>query len=490
MRRGATAIYIDVSHPEIVEFVESRKVGGDENRKLFHIHNAVNIPDRFMEAVEAGHEWELIDPHSKLVVKSISARDLWDRILRVRMETGEPYLHFCDTSNRYLPQALKDKGLRINGSNLCSEIFLPTSAERTAVCVLSSVNIEYFDEWQHEEQFIPDVLEMLDNVITVFTQKAPDELSKAVHSALNERSVGLGAMGFHLYLQKRGIPFESAMASSVNRRVFEHIHTRALKTNYLLGHIRGEAPDLQTTLTFEFADGAKADMPSSTRVQTQRGRLRAFEVGAGDIIDTLHRGQWEIQTNVVKWVHGAHSHQGRRLSHMIAIAPNASSAILCGTTSPGIELYTSNLFTQKKGRFSFVVKNKQLDKLLQEKYHLSGKQLDDVWGKILLDEGSVQNLSFMEASDKEVFKTAREIDQAWVIEHASVRQPFICQGQSVNLFVNADTKMSYLRSLHKAAWKKGLKALYYLRAKNLVSMTGTSGKSQIDPMLGCISCGG
>jgi ribonucleotide reductase alpha subunit len=631
VRRGASAIYLDVSHPEIVTFIESRKVGGDSHRKLFNMHNAVNISDAFMVAVEKGEKWDLVDPHDKRVTAVVDARELWDRILKTRVETGEPYLHFSDTSNKFLPQALKDKGLRINGSNLCCvaedqlvttkefgvktarelydlgelchvrgssgdwiktrtpmrllgrdrdlvritvesgashdvtedhkipvvrgfswvlkeaqdvragdlllvydeatglftetmvmdadpigtgdafcwevdsddhlwvcngflthncEIMLPTSPERTAVCILSSVNLEFFNEWSKEDLFISDLIEMLDNVTSVFIEKAPADLAKAVSSAKSERSVGLGAMGFHLYLQQQGIPFESAMASSANRRIFSYIQEKALKANHRLGHERGEAPDLETKLTFTYEDGKQETFSSSAWLHTSRGQLRAAEVAEGETVGSFSRAQWEFEGGVVTKIEGKHSHSGRRLSHMQAIAPNASSAILCGLTSPSIEPFNSNIILQKKSRFSFVIKNKELDKLFQSKYSLKGKQLDDAWNEVLRNSGSVQSLSFMDDSDKEVFKTAREIDQSWVIEHASVRQQFICQGQSVNLFLPKTISMSYLRGLHKAAWKKGLKGLYYIRGESSAAMSGTSGKALVDPMSDCLSCSG
>jgi len=404
-RRGSYAAYMDVSHPEIEEFVDVRSPHGtDLNRRCLGtgFHHAVNIPDAFMEAVAEGKQWDLIDPHTKEIKKSVDARSLWMDILTKRLETGEPYLHFSDTSNRALPKFLKDKGLRINNSNLCSEIMLPTAADRTAVCCLSSVNLEHYDEWKNCPEFIEDMLEMLDNVLTDFIIKAPKEMWRAVNSAVNERSVGLGTMGFHLYVQSKGIPFESPMAVGANRQIFSYLRNECNRVNILLGTKRGEAPDATGT--------------------------------------------------------------GKRFSHTSAIAPNANISVICGNTSPSIEPFNANAFNQKTLSGTFLIKNKALDKLLREKYTLLGDGYNDVWTSIVINQGSVQHLPFMDAVDKEVFKTALELDQNWVVEHASTRQPMICQGQSVNLFIPSDVHKSDLHKIHFNAWKKGLKSLYYLRS--------------------------
>ena len=405
-RRGSYAAYMDISHPEIEEFIDIRTPhGSDLNRRCLGtgFHHAVNIPDAFMKAVENGSQWDLIDPHTNIVKKQVDARSLWMDVLIKRLETGEPYIHFSDTSNNALPQFLKDRGLRINNSNLCSEIMLPTNKDRSAVCCLSSVNLEYFDEWKDDLRFIDDMMEMLDNVLTHFITTAPKAMWRTVHSADRERSVGLGAMGYCLYLQKKGIPFESPMALGKNRQIFKHIEDRAQAANLKLGSQRGEAPDAEGT--------------------------------------------------------------GQRFSHMMAIAPNANISVLCGNTSPSIEPFNANAFKQNTLSGTFLIKNKELDRILKEKY--SSVDYDEVWSSIIVNSGSVQHLPFMDQQDKEVFKTALEIDQNWIVEHASVRQPFICQGQSVNIFLPADVHKNELHKVHFRAWKMGLKSLYYLRSTSI-----------------------
>jgi ribonucleoside-diphosphate reductase alpha chain len=444
-RRGATAVYLSVSHPEIEEFVEIRKPTGDANRRSLNIHNAITISDAFMQHVESGEKWDLIDPHTNKVVNSIDARDLWMKILAMRVATGEPFLFFEDTANKALPKHLKDKGLRINHTNLCTEIMLPTAPDRTAVCCLSSVNLEFYDEWSQCDSFIEDLLRMLDNVLQCFVQDAPDYMWRAVNSAKNERSVGLGAMGFHLFLQKKGVPFEGVMASSWNARIFKHIKGSCDKANYLLGEERGEAPDAIGT--------------------------------------------------------------GLRFSHTNAIAPNANSSVLCGNTSPAIEPFNANAFTQKTLTGVFLIKNKALSALLETKYQISGKELDKIWQRVILEKGSVQHLDFLSDLERDTFKTAMELDQNWVIEHASVRQPYIDQAQSINLYIEPTISKGDLHKLHKSAWAKGLKSLYYCRAKSIgsteiVSKNVDNGvvveptvilkesTHQDDQYEGCLSCEG
>ena len=374
------------------------------------MHHGVNITNDFMEIIEKcmrepdfDDTWELKDPHTKKVMDTISAKELWQRILEMRMQTGEPYLHFIDTSNEHLPSFLKDKGLKINQSNLCSEIILPTNEERTAVCCLSSLNIEYFDSWSKNPQFIRDIAEMLDNVLQVFINKAPDHVKRAKYSAMRERSIGVGALGFHAYLQSKNVPFEGVMAKNLNTKIFKHISSRLDKANTELGSERGEAPDAVGT--------------------------------------------------------------GRRFSHVTAIAPNASSSIIMGNTSPSIEPFRANAYRQDTLSGSHFAKNKYLDKLIKKKCEENSKlNYEDIWSSIISNEGSVQHLSFIDEHEKDVFKTAMEIDQRWVIENASDRQKFIDQAQSVNLFFRPTSNIKYLHAVHFLAWKSGLKTLYYCRS--------------------------
>ena len=399
-RRGSYASYMDISHPEIIEFIDMRKpAGGDINRKNLNLHHAVIVPDKFMWAVEKDEDWTLIDPNSKDKVKTIKARSIWIKILEARISTGEPYIMFIDTVNKALPKELKDKGLKVHHSNLCSEITLPTNEERTAVCCLSSVNLEYFDEWEKEELFIEDLMRMLDNTLTKFIKGAPLTMKKAIISAESERSVGLGAMGFHSYLQRNGMALNSPMAMGPNVKIFKHIKKKCDEVNLKLGKERGEAPDLKGT--------------------------------------------------------------GKRFAHMIAIAPNASSSIICGNTSPSIEPLRANAFTQKTLSGSFLIKNKYLKKLLEEK----GKDTKDVWKTIISGRGSVESLDFLNAQERNIFKTAIEGDQAWLVDLASERQKYICQAQSLNLFFPPDVNVRRLNNVHKRAWYKKLKTLYYCRSE-------------------------
>jgi ribonucleoside-diphosphate reductase alpha chain len=399
-RRGSYASYMDISHPEIIEFIEMRKpAGGDINRKNLNLHHAVIVPDKFMWAMEKDEDWTLVDPNSKDKVKTIKARSIWIKILEARISTGEPYIMFIDTVNRALPKELKDKGLKVHHSNLCSEITLPTNEERTAVCCLSSVNLEYFDEWSKEELFIEDLMRMLDNTLTKFIKGAPLTMKKAITSAESERSVGLGAMGFHSYLQRNGIALNSPLAMGPNIKIFKYIKKKCDAANLKLGKERGEAPDFKGT--------------------------------------------------------------GKRFAHMTAIAPNASSSIICGNTSPSIEPLRANAFTQKTLSGSFLIKNKYLKKLLEEK----GKDIKDVWKIIISNTGSVESLDFLNAQEKNVFKTAIEVDQAWLVDLASERQKYICQAQSLNLFFPPDVNVRKLNNVHKRAWHKKLKTLYYCRSE-------------------------
>lgn len=409
-RRGSYAAFLSIDHPDIIPFIEMRKPTGDQNLKALNLHHGVNLTDAFMAKIEASmrdadadDSWPLRNPANGEVVETVSARDLWQRILEMRMQTGEPYLVFTDTANRALPDWLKDRGLAIHGSNLCTEIFLPTAKDRTAVCCLSSLNLEYFDEWKEDLQFIDDALEFLDNVLQYFIDHAPDTIARARYSAMRERSVGLGALGFHAYLQKNGIPFESVMAKGVNRRIFKHIREACARADQRLCALRGACPD-------------------------------AADAGIN-----------------------------RRFSHWNAIAPNASSSLIMGGTSPSIEPYRANIYRQDTISGAYIMKNRFLKAELARR----GLDTDEVWADLIAHDGSVQHRDDLPDSVKDVFKTAFEIDQRWIIDLAADRQAFVDQGQSVNLFFAPDVSIGYLHACHFMAWKRGLKSLYYNRSDKL-----------------------
>ena len=397
-RKGSYAAYLDVGHPDILEFINFKTpTGGDFNRKCFNLFNAVNITDKFMEKVYANEWWELRDPNDGTARDTIKARTLWHRILEARFRTGSPYLNFISTANRGLPESQRKLGLRIHGSNLCNEIHLATSEERTAVCCLSSVNLEKYDDWKGTTM-VRDLVRFLDNVLQYFIDHAPEELRKAKFSAERERSLGLGAMGFHGYLQSKGIPWESGMfgASSENHKIFKYIKEEAVEASKELARERGEAPDMEGT--------------------------------------------------------------GMRNAHLLAIAPNANSSIICNC-SPSIEPIKSNAFTHRTRAGAHLIKNPYLTKVL-ESY---GKNTDAVWKDIISSDGSVQHLDFLTDEEKDTFKTAFELKQTWVVDHSAKRQEFICQGQSVNLFFPSGADKKYVRLVHQLAWEGGLKGLYYLR---------------------------
>ncbi|WP_435640586.1 ribonucleoside-diphosphate reductase subunit alpha [Micavibrio aeruginosavorus] len=409
LRRGSAAIYLPVWHPEIEEFIEIRRpTGGDPNRKALNMHNAVVIPNSFMHAVEKDEEWALKSPKDGHVVGRVKARDLWIRILTARIETGEPYILFIDHVNDRIPAHHKMAGLSVKMSNLCSEITLPTGKdplgnERSAVCCLSSLNLELFEQWQDHPTFIEDVMRFLDNVLTDFINKAPDSMKRAKYSAMRERSVGLGVMGYHSFLQSKMIPMESVMAKVWNRRMFQHIKRQADDSSVKLAHERGACPD-------------------------------AADYGIME-----------------------------RFSNKMAIAPTASISIITGGASPGIEPNAANAYNHKTLSGSFAVKNPYLEKVLEEK----GLNNDDIWSSIFTNEGSVQHLDFLSQDEKDVFKTAFEIDQRWLIEHAADRTPFICQAQSLNVFLPGNVHKRDLHRIHWEAWAKGVKSLYYCRSKSI-----------------------
>ena len=412
-RRGSYAAYLDISHPDIISFLEMRKPTGDQNMRCLNMHHGINIPDAFMEIIEKSmidpefdDSWNLVDPASNEIRETVSAKELWQRILEMRMMTGEPYIHYIDTSNRYLPQWLKDKGLKVHQSNLCSEIILPTDEKRTAVCCLSSLNLEYYDEWKNDEVFLADVAEMLDNVLEFFIQSAPKEIKRAKYSAMRERSIGIGALGFHAFLQRKNIPWESSQAVGLNKSIFSNVREKLDAANKKLGLERGEALDAVGT--------------------------------------------------------------GNRFSHLMAIAPNASSSILMGNTSPSIEPYRANAYRQDTLSGSHLNKNKYLDDLINR--HCKSETTADyqeIWSSIIANDGSVQHLDWMSDWDKDVFKTGMEIDQRWLIQHASDRQEYIDQAQSVNLFFRPDSHIKYIHAVHFQAWKQKLKTLYYCRSDKI-----------------------
>jgi len=412
-RRGSYAAYLDISHPDIAMFLEMRKPTGDPNMRCMNMHHGINVPNAFMQIIEncmidpkAEDKWELKNPNNGAVVDTVSAKELWQRILEIRMQTGEPYLHFIDTSNDNMNKNQKKLGLSIKQSNLCSEIILPTDENRTAVCCLSSVNIEYYDEWKNNKKFLRDVAEMLDNVLQVFIDNAPKQIKRAKHSAMRERSIGIGALGFHAYLQKNNIAWEGALAKSANMRIFKHIRAGLEKANLELGEERGEAPD-----------------------------------AAGS---------------------------GMRFCHMTAIAPNASSSIIMGNTSPSIEPYRANAYRQDTLSGSHLNKNKYLNNIIiAECEKNKNLDYDDIWSSIIASDGSVQHLSMLDDHTKDVFKTAMEIDQRWLIEHAADRQEYIDQAQSLNVFFRPTTNIKYLHAVHFLAWKRGLKTLYYCRSEKI-----------------------
>ncbi len=408
LRRGSAAVYLDVHHPEIEEFVEIRKPSGDFNRKSLNLHHGIAITDEFMEAVRDDRPFALRSPLTHAPLKTVSARLLWQKILETRLQTGEPYLLFIDTANRALPKHQRELGLRVRQSNLCSEILLPTGRDhrgepRTAVCCLSSVNFETWHEWSGEPRFVEDLLRFLDNVLEEYIASAPESMAHAKYSAERERSVGLGAMGFHSFLQANGIPFESALAKSWNMKMFKHLRAAADDASRVLARERGACPD------------------------------------------AAERGVEE------------------RFSHKLAIAPTASISIICGGTSACIEPIPANIYTHKTLSGSFSVKNRALQKLLAAK----GRDTAETWRSILEHEGSVQHLAALDENEKAVFKTAFEIDQRWVIDLAADRTPSICQGQSLNLYLESDTHKWDLLMLHWTAWERGIKSLYYCRSKSV-----------------------
>jgi ribonucleoside-diphosphate reductase alpha chain len=425
-RRGSYAAYLDISHPDIISFLEMRKPTGDQNMRCLNLHHGINIPDAFMQLIEKSmldpnfdDSWNLVDPHSNEIRESVSAKELWQRILEMRMTTGEPYLHFIDESNRKLPQWLKDKGLKVHQSNLCSEIILPTNEKRTAVCCLSSLNLEYYDEWRNDPNFLSDIAEMLDNVLQYFIDNAPSSIKRAKYSAMRERSIGIGALGWHAYLQKNNLPWESSIAVGKNKQIFAHVRGQLDEANKKLGMERGEALDAVGT--------------------------------------------------------------GNRFSHLMAIAPNASSSILMGNTSPSIEPYRANAYRQDTLSGSHLNKNRYLDIIIKEKCDADSKMdYNEIWSSIIANDGSVQHLDIIDDWTKDVFKTSMEIDQRWVVQHAADRQEYIDQAQSLNVFFRPDSNIKYIHAVHFQAWKQGLKTMYYCRSDKIAKADKVSKRIERD----------
>ncbi len=425
LRRGSAAVYLPIHHPEIEEFIDLRRpTGGDPNRRSLNLHHGVVITDEFMKAVKDGKEFSLKSSHSNQAVEKVDARSLWIKLLTARVETGEPYMLFIDSVNRSIPEHHKAQNLYVKTSNLCSEITLPTGIDhlgndRTAVCCLSSLNLEYYEEWKDNDLIIEDIMRFLDNVLQDFIDKAPDSMSKAKYSAARERSVGLGVMGFHSFLQSKNVPIESAMSKVWNKKIFQHIKKGVDKSSKDLAKERGACLDAK-------------------------------------------------EQNVEE-----------RFSNKMAIAPTASISIIAGNSSPGVEPFAANSFTQKTLTGSFSVRNKNLVKLLEEK----GRNTDDVWSSITTNEGSVQHLDFLDDHEKLVFKTAPEIDQRWVVDLAGERQEYICQAQSINVFLPGDASKKDLHEIHFRAWQKGVKSLYYCRSTSVQRADKVSHKSQIDNII-------
>ena len=425
LRRGSAACYLPIDHPEIEEFIEMRRLtGGDPNRKALNLHHGVLISDAFMRAVETDEQWALKSPKDGAAQSTVSARNLWIRLLTARIETGEPYIIFIDTVNRLIPQHHKLAGLNVKTSNLCSEITLPTGVDkdgkdRTAVCCLSSLNVEKYDEWKDDQNFIGDVMRFLDNVLNDFIENAPEQFNNATYSAMRERSVGLGVMGLHSYFQKKSIPLESVMSKVWNEKIFKHIQKEVDKSSKELADERGACPD-------------------------------AADYGVSE-----------------------------RFSNKTAIAPTASISIICGGTSPGVEPIAANSYTHKTLSGSFNVRNKHLEKVLI-KYD---KNNEEVWSSITTNQGSVMHLDFLSKEEKDIFKTAFELDQKWIVELGADRTPYISQAQSINLFLPADVHKRELHQIHFQAWKKGLKSLYYCRSKSIQRAENINSGSSTDVKL-------
>jgi len=421
LRRGAAAVYLPVDHPEIEEFLEIRKASGDFNRKGLNLNHGICCSDTFMRAVRVGDTFALRSPVTGAILRMVDARELWQRILETRLQTGEPYLIFIDTVNRAAPAHHKSLGLTVKTSNLCSEITLPTNEERTAVCCLASLNLAKWDAWKDDTLIVEDILRMLDNVLSDFITKAGPAHAKAVHSALQERSVGLGVMGFHSFLQANSIPFDSFLAKSWNNKMFRHIRDAANDASVKLGAEKGPCLD-------------------------------------------------NIKVGCIS-----------RFSNKLAVAPTASISVICGGTSPGIEPYPSVIYNHKTLSGNVIIKNESFEELL-EAYE---RNTQETWSSIIEKKGSVQYLDFLLQEEKDVYKTAFEIDQRWITDLAADRQRYICQSQSLNLFLPSNISKYDLHKLHFSAWEKGVKSLYYVRSKSasVAEFVGETKKYEE-----CLSC--
>jgi ribonucleoside-diphosphate reductase alpha chain len=462
LRRGNAAVYLPVSHPEIEEFIDIRRpTGGDPNRRSLNIHHAVVISDDFMNAVEQNLSWDLVSPKSKKKISSIKARDLWVKILTSRVETGEPYILFIDNVRKYAPKSYKELGLEQKTSNLCSEITLTTGIDhlgkdRTAVCCLSSLNVEYFEEWHDHPLFIEDVLRFLDNVIDSFIKNAPNAMSKATYSANRERSIGLGIMGFHSYLQKNMIPFESSVSKSFNKKLFSLIKEKSDLVSRKLAIEKGPCPDSFDVCIKELIKENKISLSGDYTIKDNATIFSEY-------ISYIKGDQQTLSFDINQALESKVSEIGERFTHKIAIAPTASISEICGGCSPGIEPFIANTFNKKNLTGTGSVRNKYLKELLISK----DCDTEDVWQSIIANEGSVQELDCLTSHEKSVFKTAFEIDQAYLIELSADRTPYICQAQSLNIFLPSIISRAILHKIHYLGWKMGIKSFYYLRSRSV-----------------------
>ena len=443
-RRATEAAYLPINHPDIEDFIDIRLETGDPNRRMSNLHHGIAITDDFMRAVENLDTWDLICPHTGKVTSTVDAYDLWIDILLCRKtETGEPFLLFIDTVNRTAPKEYHLAGMKVVTSNICTEITLYTDENTTAVCNLGSTNLEYWDEYKDDiQQVIADLTDFHDNVNTVFlemtdkfTGSKRKAFEKARNAVINERNIGIGVMGFHSYLQRKMIPFESPMAKATNKTIFKAIR---------------EAGDLHQE--FIAANFPEQICPLSKKVGTKRRNI-----------------------------------------HLFAIAPTMSISNLCNLTSSGIEPWVSNAFSKKLFQGTFSIRNKYLEGVIAKyvaENNLDFNWVDAQWSSIIKHGGSVQHLEWMEDYVKDVFKTAFELDQRSIIGLAADRTLYIDQSQSLNIFLPAECSYEELHTIHFMAWQLGIKSLYYLRSEpETTAQTGTRERKEItleDDI--CVSC--